>query len=42
METGVRGDLEWGTTPNLVRSAADRFGAAEAIVDGETRLSFSE
>ena len=42
METGVRGDLEWGTTPNLVRSAADRFGAAQAIVDGETRLSFSE
>jgi len=42
METGVRGDLEWGTTPNLVRSAAERFGVAEAIVDGEVRLSFAD
>ena len=40
METGIRGDLEWGTTPALVRSAADRFGDAEAVVDGEVRLSF--
>ena len=42
METGVRGDLQWGTTANLVRSAAERFGALEALVDGEKRLSFSE
>ncbi|HYZ93540.1 MAG TPA: FadD3 family acyl-CoA ligase [Actinomycetota bacterium] len=32
---------EWRTIPDLVRSAADRFGSAEAIVDGEVRLSFS-
>jgi acyl-CoA synthetase (AMP-forming)/AMP-acid ligase II len=40
METGIRGDLEWGTTPRLVRSAAERFGEAEALVDGDVRLSF--
>lgn len=42
METGVRGDLQWGTTANLVRAAAERFGALEALVDGEQRLSFTE
>ena len=40
METGIRGDLEWGTTPRLVRSAAERFGDADALVDGDVRLSF--
>jgi HIP---CoA ligase len=38
----VRGDLEWGSVPGLVRAAADRFGAGEALVDGETRLTFTE
>ena len=33
VETGVRGDLEWGTVGNLVRSSAERFGDAPAIVD---------
>ncbi len=42
METGIRGDLEWGTTAGLVRSAATRFCDAEAIVDGEVRLSFQD
>jgi acyl-CoA synthetase (AMP-forming)/AMP-acid ligase II len=42
METGIRGDLEWGTTPNLVRSAAERFGDAEALVDGDVRLTFRQ
>jgi acyl-CoA synthetase (AMP-forming)/AMP-acid ligase II len=46
METGIRGDLEWGSIPALVRSAAARHGAAEAVVDGSgdstVRLSFSE
>jgi acyl-CoA synthetase (AMP-forming)/AMP-acid ligase II len=42
METGVRGDLEWGSTPALVRSAADRFGTAEALVDGDVRLTFDD
>ncbi len=42
METGIRGDLEWGTVPALARSAAERFGSAEAVVDGDVRLSFEE
>jgi len=32
-ETSVRGDLEWGTTPRLLHSSAERFAAREAIVD---------
>lgn len=41
---GTRGDLEWGTTPRLVRSSAERFGAQEAIldVDAGVTLSFTE
>jgi acyl-CoA synthetase (AMP-forming)/AMP-acid ligase II len=42
MDTGIRGDLEWGTVPRLARSAAERFGDAEAVVDGDVRLSFTE
>jgi HIP---CoA ligase len=32
----------WQTIPEMVLSAADRFGDAEAIVDGPLRLSFIE
>lgn len=32
----------WQTIPEMVLSAADRFGDAEAIVDGPLRLNFSE
>lgn len=32
----------WDTIPEMVSSAADRFGDAEAVVDGPLRLSFSE
>jgi len=42
-ETSVRGDFEWGTTPRLLHSSAERFSAREAIVDvsdGRT-LSFA-
>ena len=38
----MRGDLEWGTIPNLARSAAERFGDDEALVDGDARLTFAE
>jgi HIP---CoA ligase len=31
---------EWQTIPEMVLSAADRFGDAEAIVDGPLRLTF--
>ncbi|MET9992761.1 FadD3 family acyl-CoA ligase [Streptomyces mutabilis] len=33
---------QWRSIPELVRSAADRFGDAEAVVDGEQRLTFTE
>ncbi|MCV7096307.1 FadD3 family acyl-CoA ligase [Mycobacterium kubicae] len=34
--------LIWQTIPEMVSSAADRFGDAEAMVDGSLRLSFTE
>ncbi len=33
---------EWKTIPEMVLSAADRFGDAEAVVDGPLRLTFAE
>ena len=38
---GTRGDLEWGTTPRLVRSSAERFGSQEAIVDVDEGVTLS-
>ncbi|MEU2338848.1 FadD3 family acyl-CoA ligase [Streptomyces sp. NPDC006654] len=38
----MRGDMEWGTVPGLVRSAARRYGDAEAVVDGRTRIDYAE
>ncbi|MDA2893768.1 FadD3 family acyl-CoA ligase [Mycolicibacterium sp. BiH015] len=35
-------DKPWQTIPELVASAADRFGDSEAVVDGPLRLSFAE
>ena len=32
----------WETIPEMVLSTADRFGDAEAIVDGDLRLTFTE
>ncbi len=32
----------WRTIPEMVLSAADRFGDAEAVVDGALRLSYVE
>jgi acyl-CoA synthetase (AMP-forming)/AMP-acid ligase II len=37
-----RADLTWGTIPRLVADGATRFGNAEALVDGDVRLSFAE
>ena len=37
-----RGDLAWGTIPALVTWAGERFGDAEAVVDGDIRLTFAE
>ncbi|MEY9962964.1 acyl-CoA synthetase (AMP-forming)/AMP-acid ligase II [Streptacidiphilus sp. MAP12-16] len=38
----MRGDLEWGTIPRLVRAAAARHGESEAVVGPRTRLSYRE
>ncbi|SCE62682.1 AMP-binding enzyme, partial [Streptomyces sp. OspMP-M43] len=38
----MRGDEEWGSIPELVRAAARRYGSAEAVADGRTRLSYAE
>ncbi|WP_327429565.1 FadD3 family acyl-CoA ligase [Streptomyces sp. NBC_01236] len=38
----MRGDLEWGSIPGLVRSAATRFAEREAVVEGRTRVSYAE
>lgn len=38
----MRGDLEWGSIPRLVRSAAERYGEREAVVEGRTRVSYAE
>jgi len=35
-------DHSWRTIPEMVVSAADRFGDAEAVVDGPLRLTFTE
>ncbi|MFB9388727.1 FadD3 family acyl-CoA ligase [Streptomyces coeruleoprunus] len=32
----------WGTIPGLVRWAAGRYGGAEAVVDGRTRITYRE
>ncbi|WP_059017808.1 FadD3 family acyl-CoA ligase [Mycobacterium sp. M26] len=34
--------LTWQTIPEMVMSAAEEFGDAEAVVDGSLRLSFAE
>ncbi|PND55955.1 fatty acid--CoA ligase [Mycobacterium sp. ENV421] len=35
-------ETPWQTIPEMVLSAADRFGDSEAVVDGPLRLSFAE
>ncbi|UGQ13215.1 FadD3 family acyl-CoA ligase [Yinghuangia sp. ASG 101] len=34
--------MQWDTIPQMVLSASDRFGDAEAVVDGSLRLGFTE
>ncbi|MEU9190616.1 fatty acid--CoA ligase family protein [Streptomyces sp. NPDC048484] len=38
----MRGDLEWGTIPGLVRAAAERYADVEAVVEGRTRVTYAE
>jgi acyl-CoA synthetase (AMP-forming)/AMP-acid ligase II len=35
-------DLRWASIPEMVDAAALRFGAAEAVVDADRRVSFAE
>ncbi|BAC71518.1 fatty acid--CoA ligase [Streptomyces avermitilis] len=38
----MRGDVEWGSIPGLVRSSAERYADTEAVVEGRTRISYAE
>jgi acyl-CoA synthetase (AMP-forming)/AMP-acid ligase II len=38
----ARPQAHWDTIPEMVLSTADRFGDAEAIVDGDLRITFEE
>ncbi|MEU7322123.1 FadD3 family acyl-CoA ligase [Streptomyces griseoviridis] len=38
----MRGDVEWGSIPGLVRAAAERYADTEAVVEGRTRISYGE
>jgi acyl-CoA synthetase (AMP-forming)/AMP-acid ligase II len=38
----VTANLPWQTIPEMVLSTADRFGDAEAVVDGSLRLNFAQ
>ncbi|QEN17108.1 FadD3 family acyl-CoA ligase [Mycolicibacterium sp. ELW1] len=42
MRAGRPIEPDWQTIPEMVLSAADRFGDSEAVVDGPLRLSFAE
>ncbi|MFI6940442.1 FadD3 family acyl-CoA ligase [Streptomyces sp. NPDC050418] len=38
----MRGDLEWGSIPGLVRAAARRYAEREAVVEGRSRITYAE
>ncbi|MEU7583821.1 FadD3 family acyl-CoA ligase [Streptomyces sp. NPDC041068] len=38
----MRGDLEWGSIPGLVRASAERYAEREAVVEGRTRVTYRE
>src|SRR6266545_3554293 len=38
----MRGDLLWGSIPEMAESTATRFGDTEAVVDGDRRVTFTE
>ncbi len=42
MEESQRGDLKFGTIPNLVTTRAKDFGDRPAIIDGEMTISFAD
>ena len=38
----MRGDVRWASLPAMAADAAARFGDADAVLDGERRVSFSQ
>ncbi|MFG2139452.1 FadD3 family acyl-CoA ligase [Streptomyces sp. NPDC048650] len=38
----LRADLEYGSLARLVRTAAERYGPQEAVVEGRNRISYAE
>ncbi|MEU7134636.1 FadD3 family acyl-CoA ligase [Streptomyces sp. NPDC046261] len=38
----MRGDLEFGSIPGLVRAAAERYAGREAVVDGRARITYRQ
>ncbi|OEJ26407.1 fatty acid--CoA ligase [Streptomyces agglomeratus] len=42
MSAADGGDAGWGSIPELVRSAAERYGEREAVVEGRTRISYAD
>jgi HIP---CoA ligase len=38
----VRSEVAWPTIPAMVRDAAQRFGDADAVIDGDRRVGFAE
>ena len=38
----MRGDLLWASIPAMAADAGARFGDAEAVVDGDRRITFAE
>ncbi|WLW54246.1 FadD3 family acyl-CoA ligase [Streptomyces sp. YU58] len=38
----MRGDVQWGSIPGLVRSAAEHYPDVEAVVEGRTRITYAE
>lgn len=42
MNTVTRGDLLWASIPAMAADAGARFGEAEAVVDGDRRMTYTE
>ncbi|MEV0278458.1 fatty acid--CoA ligase family protein [Streptomyces sp. NPDC050610] len=38
----MRGDVEFGSIPNLVRVAAERYATREAVADGRARVTYAQ
>jgi HIP---CoA ligase len=41
-DVDVRADQRFGTLPRMARASAERFGVADAVIDGDIRQSFAD